>query len=63
MGTMSYCCMQNTNADMKTCLEVMEKADSITDLSLDERRHARSLNEKCKVFMEEYERLIGDDKE
>lgn len=57
MGTMSYCCMENTNTDMNVCLEVMEKAEKIEDLGNMEARFAKALYNKALLFIEEYERL------
>lgn len=58
MGTMSYCCMQNTTSDMNVCLQEMEKCETLKDLDNErEIQYAKTLYGKCQLFVEEYERL------
>ena len=62
MPNMSYCRFENTNADLFDCVESMKEVDEVGDLNMNEYEQDafRSMYEKCKQFITEFERLSAE---
>ena len=62
MANMSYCRFENTNGDLKDCLEVMHEADEFGDLDLNvyEQEAFRDMYANCKQFVAEFRRLAAE---
>lgn len=63
MPSMSYCKFENTEIDMRQCVEAMEEAFSIEDLEMNqyEKPAFDRLYRLCYRFVEEAKRLKEDE--
>lgn len=63
MPSMSYCKFENTEIDMRQCVEAMEDAGDMEDLDMNdyEKRAFARLFNLCYRFIEEAKRLQEED--
>lgn len=59
MSNMSYCRFQNTNLDLRDCVQEMDEAYNIKDMELseDEARAMKFMYSLCEQFIENFDRL------
>ena len=59
MANMSYCRFQNTEIDLRECVEELDNAYTFEelDLSKDEERAMHRMKEWCEDFLRNYDRL------
>lgn len=61
MASMSYCLFENTVGELVRCVDAMEKAETLTDLDMNEYeiRAFHQMWRTCKEFLAEHERLLN----
>ena len=65
MANMSYCRFENTNNDLRDCVDAMEEAYDMADLDLSrtELSSLKYMRSLCEKFLEESERLLNAESE
>lgn len=62
MGSMSYCLFENTSSELERCVEKMEEAGSLAELTSEmseyEERAFYAMFRIARSFLAEYERLM-----
>ena len=61
MSNMSYCMFENTFRDLEQCVSVMENAETMADLDLNqyEERAFYSMFKTARAFLAEHDRLLN----
>lgn len=63
MSNMSYCRFQNTSKDFLDCVDALNEVWDEAELSTEEFEAARTIREKCDEYIEEFDKLIVEDKQ